>query len=198
MERSGLRFFYVRSEVSKKEKASVLKSQRARFSSAEKGMTLVEVVVSMAIIGIVAVVIISNFRNTQALRELEGSARDIQATLHKARFQAVRMRLNHRVNFIQERSTWYFSIEREDSPGVWNSLAGSTKKSISQKFNVTVNLPNQMVIFSPLGFISNFNSYQNSISLQSPELQRNRQPDLRVLSVFAGGAIKYTKTGSEE
>jgi len=161
-------------------------------------MTLVEVVVSMAIIGIVAVVIISNFRNTQALRELEGSARDIQATLHKARFQAVRMRLNHRVNFIQERSTWYFSIEREDSPGVWNSLAGSTKKSISQKFNVTVNLPNQMVIFSPLGFISNFNSYQNSISLQSPELQRNRQPDLRVLSVFAGGAIKYTKTGSEE
>jgi len=198
LERSGLRFFYVRSEVSKKEKASVLKSQRARFSSAEKGMTLVEVVVSMAIIGIVAVVIISNFRNTQALRELEGSARDIQATLHKARFQAVRMRLNHRVNFIQERSTWYFSIEREDSPGVWNSLAGSTKKSISQKFNVTVNLPNQMVIFSPLGFISNFNSYQNSISLQSPELQRNRQPDLRVLSVFAGGAIKYTKTGSEE
>lgn len=171
-------------------------NQKARFSSAEKGMTLVEIVVVMAIMGVLAIVLYSNFRSTTILRELEGSARDIQTTLQRARFQAVRMRMNHRVSFVEENSTWYFNIEREDSPGVWNAIPGSIKRSIPKKFNVTVNFPNQTVMFSPLGFISNYNSSQNGISLQSAELQRNKQPDLRVINVYAGGTVKYAKTAS--
>lgn len=171
-------------------------NQNVRFSSAEKGLTLVEIVVVMAIMGVLAMVLYSNFRSTTVLRELEGSARDIQTSLQRARFQAVRMRMNHRVSFLEENNTWYFNIEREDSPGVWNAIPGSLRKAIPMKFSVTVNFPNQTVMFSPLGFISNFSSSQNGISLQSAELQRKGQPDLRVINVFAGGAIRYTKTAS--
>lgn len=196
MERKGPRFFYARSKVSKKIIASSSNNQKSRFSSAEKGLTLVEIVVVMAIMGVLAMVLYSNFRSTTVLRELEGSARDIQTTLQRARFQAVRMRMNHRVAFVEQNNTWYFNIEREDSPGVWNAIPGSIKKAIPTKFNVTVNFPNQTVMFSPLGFISNFNSSQNGISLQSAELRRNKQPDLRVINIYAGGAIKYAKTAS--
>jgi prepilin-type N-terminal cleavage/methylation domain-containing protein len=196
LERKGPRFFYARSQVNKKIITFSSNNQKARFSSAEKGMTLVEIVVVMAIMGVLAIVLYSNFRSTTILRELEGSARDIQTTLQRARFQAVRMRMNHRVSFVEENSTWYFNIEREDSPGVWNAIPGSIKRSIPKKFNVTVNFPNQTVMFSPLGFISNYNSSQNGISLQSAELQRNKQPDLRVINVYAGGTVKYAKTAS--
>ena len=187
----------MRDKVSKELKAPTFKNQKAKFSSAEKGMTVVEILVVLAILGAVSVALYSNFRNTALLRELEGSTRDIQMTLQRARFQAVRMRLNHRVSFSQADNTWYFIIEREDSPSVWNPIPGSIKKAIPKKFSVTVNVPNQAIIFSPLGFISNYSSSQNSISLQSAELERNKQPDIRVINVFAGGAIKYAKTSSE-
>jgi prepilin-type N-terminal cleavage/methylation domain-containing protein len=187
----------VKEKVNKKLKAPAFKNQKDRFSAAEKGLTLVEILVVLAILGAVSVALYSNFRNTALLRELEGSTRDIQMTLQRARFQAVRMRLNHRVSFSQENNIWYFAIEREDSPSVWNLIPGSIKKAIPKKFNVTVNIPGQAIIFSPLGFISNYSSSQNSISLQSAELERNKQPDIRVINVFAGGAIKYAKASSE-
>jgi len=182
--------------VSKKIITFSSNNQKARFSSAEKGLTLIEILFVMAIMGVLFIFLYSNFKSTTVLRELEGSARDIQTTLQKARFQAVRMRMDHRVSFVEENNTWYFSIEREDSPGVWNAIPGSIKKSIPNKFNVTVNFPNQTVMFSPLGFVSNFSSSQNGISLQSSELKRNKQPDLRVINVYAGGTVKYAKTTS--
>jgi hypothetical protein len=47
-----------------------------------------------------------------------------------------------------------------------------------------------------LGFITNFDTNLNSVTLQSDKLRKQGQPDLRVIAVFAGGSVHYLKTGS--
>lgn len=167
---------------------------REKFVSLRKGFALIEIMVVVAIIGIMALIFYPNIVNTLETRKLENTARDIMATLQRAKFQAVKTRLNHRVRFLQESGNWFFLIEREDTPTNWNVMPGFIRKSISSKFNVTINLPGDTVQFSPLGFVSNYSTALNSISLQSPNLQSQNQPDQRIISVFIGGSIQYVKT----
>jgi hypothetical protein len=81
-------------------------------------------------------------------------------------------------------------------------MPGFIRKEIPDKLSVSLNfpditgVPDKGVIFSPLGFITNFDTNLNSISLQSDTLRRQGQPDLRVVAVFAGGSVHYIKTGS--
>jgi hypothetical protein len=105
-----------------------------------------------------------------------------------------------RFDFINqgEMDLWCYYVEREDTPGSWNSMPGFNRKFLPPNFNVTVNFPDQIVQFSPLGFISNYSSSQNSVSVQSDKLTRYNQPDQRVISVFVGGTVEYTKTQGGE
>ena len=98
-----------------------------------------------------------------------------------------------RVVFEIKNDVWTYYIEREDTPNDWNMVPGFTSKLINEELNVTVNLPSDTVVFSPMGFVSNFAAGQNTITLQSNRLQQQGQPDERLLSVLAGGSIKYIK-----
>jgi hypothetical protein len=51
-------------------------------------------------------------------------------------------------------------------------------------------------VFSTSGTFPAFNAAQNSITLQSPKLDRPDVMDERVLSIFLGGSIQYTKKKS--
>ncbi len=123
-------------------------------------------------------------------------------TLQRAKFQAVKSRINHRVRFDfipqGEMNVWCYYVEREDTPGIWNSMPGFNRRFLPPHFNVTVNFPDQIVQFSPLGFISNYSSSQNTMTVQSDKLNRYNQPDVRVISVFVGGTVEYTKTQGGE
>lgn len=164
--------------------------------SAQKGFSLIEMMIAVGLIGLTALVFYPNIMATLEVRQIESSARDVQAILGKAKFQAVRTQMKHRVRFVNEGGAWFFLIEREDTPAHWNQLPGLLRKEISTKFTVTVDLPNDSVEFSPLGFISNFDSAHSTITLQSAKLARYRQPDQRAISVLVGGSIKYIKTQS--
>lgn len=167
-----------------------------KFLLARKGFSLIEILVAVGMVGLVALVFYPNIMASLEVRELEGSARDIQTTLGKARFQAVKTQLNHRVRFVSERGMWFFLIEREDTPAHWSQMPGLLRKEISSKFAVTVDFPNDSVEFSPLGFVSNFDSSHTTITLQSAKLAGYHQPDQRAISVSVGGSFKYTKTQS--
>jgi hypothetical protein len=70
-------------------------------------------------------------------------------------------------------------------------------KTMSSKFNITVNLPTlDVVVFSPLGFVTNYDTDNNNITIQSDKLKGNNQPDQRVVRVLAGGSIQYIKSES--
>jgi len=163
-----------------------------------KGFTLIEFLVAMAIIGILALVVSPNILNSLETRDLENSARKVMTTFQTAKFRAVKDKLNHRVRFDNSTGIWRFVVEREDTPTNWNEIPGVLGKTISSKYNVTVNLPTPdlAVVFSPLGFVTNFDKDKNNITIQSDKLDNFSQPDQREVFVFAGGTFKYLKSES--
>jgi prepilin-type N-terminal cleavage/methylation domain-containing protein len=160
----------------------------------EKGFTLIESLVVIAIIGILILVSYPNIINSMETRGLENEAREILTTLQQAKFEAVKLKLNHRVRFDNSLGYWVYSIEREVSFNNWVQVPGSMRKSIPNKLAVTVNLPGQVIAFSPLGFVLNYNTAQHNISIQSPNIQRQGQPSTRNILIYAGGSVQYTKS----
>ena len=189
-----------KSRISRKENVN----SRNKSASKQKGFTLLEIVVAVAIIGIMSILLYPSILNTLEKRNLESSARDVWTTIQRAKFQAVKTRINHRVRFEflkqGNMDTWKFLIEREDNPGSWNSMPGFSQRFIPAAFNVTVDFPNDgtnyIVQFSPLGFITNYDINQNSLTIQSSKLNDYNQFDQRVVSVFIGGSVKHTKSQS--
>jgi prepilin-type N-terminal cleavage/methylation domain-containing protein len=179
--------------VKLKDPRLIRKIKSQKLYTARKGYTLFELTLALGIVGILALVAYPSIMNSLKTRSLENEAREIQAVFHTAKFQAVKSKLYHRVVFELKQDTWTYYIEREDTPNDWNMVPGFTSKMINEELNVTVNLPSNTVVFSPLGFVSNFAAGQNTITLQSNRLQQQGQPDERILSVFAGGSIKYIK-----
>lgn len=168
----------------------------------QRGYTFIEILVVVGILGVILAALYPSIMNTLETRGIENSARDILTTMQVAKFQAVKTKLNHRVGFLDDGGVWNYFIEREDTPGTWSTMPGFIRKEIPEKLIVSLNLPNivgvpsQGVVFSPLGFVTNFDTNQNSVTLQSDKLRRQGQPDLRTVAVFAGGSVHYIKTGS--
>jgi len=162
-----------------------------------KGFTLIELLVAIAIIGIMVGSFYPSILNSLEKRSLENEAREILMTMEQAKFRAVKSKLNHRVRFDNSTGNWRFLVEREDTPGTWNEIPGVIGKTMSSKFNITVNLPTpDAVVFSPLGFVTNYDTENNDIILQSDKLKGYNQPDQRVVRVLAGGSIQYIKSES--
>lgn len=161
-----------------------------------------EVLVVVGVMAMVLAAFYPGIMNMLETRGLENSARDIQTTLQRAKFQAVKTKLNHRVGFLNDGGNWFYIIESEETPGTWTLMPGFVRKEIPDKLIVSLNfpdiigVPSKGVEFSPLGYITNFDTNLNSISLQSDKLKKYGQPDLRVIAVFAGGSVHYIKTGS--
>jgi prepilin-type N-terminal cleavage/methylation domain-containing protein len=175
---------------------------RNRFARKQKGFTLIEMVVAVGIIGIIALVLYPSILNTLETRKLENTTRQVVTSLQRAKFEAVKTRINHRLRFDYinqgEMNLWSYVVEREDNPGSWNSMPGFNRKFMPAEFNVTVNFPNQIVQFSPLGFISNYNVAQSSLTVQSAKLNDYNTYDERVVSIYVGGSVQYTKSQGGE
>jgi prepilin-type N-terminal cleavage/methylation domain-containing protein len=170
--------------------------KKANLPVYQRGMSVVEVLIVVALIAVMALAFFPNIRNTMETRDFENAARDIQTTIQRARMEAVKTKLNHRVKFVEGTGGWEFSIEKEETSGTWILMPGFVKKIIPSRFNVTVNFPGEIVVFSPLGFIQNYSSAQNSITIQSPKLDSENQPDQRTVFVFAGGSTRYLSSES--
>lgn len=148
----------------------------------------------VAIIGILALMAYPNIKNSLEVRGLENEARELLSTLQQAKFQAVKHKLNHRVTFDNSLGYWVYFIEREVSFNNWVEVPGFVRRSIPSKFPVTINLPSQIVVFSPLGFVINYSTTEHDISIQSPNIQRQGQPSTRTVVIYAGGSIQYMKS----
>ena len=165
------------------------------------GFTLLEILVVLGIMGIFMVVSYPSILNTMAVRNLENTTRQIQTYLQQTKLQAVSTRIVHRVRFFRvDASFWAYDMERLQANGTWIKAQGAPRKTIPNRVNVTITFPaagaDHVAVFSPLGTFPQFAINQNSITLQNPNLDRPGQMDERVLSIFLGGSIHYSKRKS--
>ena len=169
---------------------------------AAAGFTLIEVLIVLGIMGIFMIVSYPSIMNTMAVRNLDNTTRQVQTFLQQTKLQAVDTKIVHRVRFFQPEGTfWAYDMERLQADGTWIKAQGNVpRKTIPSNFNVTVTFPtvgaDREAIFSPLGTFPEFDINQNSITLQSPKLNRPNMMDERVLSIFMGGSIQYAKRKS--
>jgi len=172
---------------------SARRPRRAR-SAFPSGFTLFEIIIVVAIIGIMAVATYPSIRNMVEIRSLDTAARDILSTLQVAKWQAVNAKLNHRVRFFQSGGVWFYRIEVEATAGTWTLKPRQEEKSISTGYTVAVTLPTGLSItFLPTGFVTGFDSTKNQVTLSSAKLALLGQPNRRVIRFFASGSVQYLK-----
>jgi len=168
--------------------------RRTRCSAPAAGFTLFEMVVVLAIFGILGMVSYPSVRNVFEIRSFDTAARDVMSTLQMAKWQAVNTKLNHRVRFSSASGRWSYRIEVESPSGTWTAKPGLMTKSIDALYVVTVALPlNSSVIFGPTGFVNGFESAKNQITLSSAKLANLGQLNRRLIRFFASGSVQYLK-----
>lgn len=163
------------------------------MKTTRKGFTLIELLVVIALIAMVSMIVAPEVLNSLEQRDLENSARDILSILERAKNLSVRSKLNHRVRFDNPTGVWQLQLEMETSPGTWQAVTGYVTRTIPGKFNVFINLPpaDMSVEFSPLGFVNNFDTNNNTVVMQSERLRLRNRPDRSEVMFFAGGSVKY-------
>jgi prepilin-type N-terminal cleavage/methylation domain-containing protein len=172
-----------------------------RKRPAGRGFTLIEVLVVVGIMGIFMIVSYPSILNTMAVRNLENTTRRVQTFLQQTKLQAVSARIPHRVRFTRvDDSFWAYDMERLQVDGTWVKALGAPRKTIPNRIDVTLDIPplgaDFVVVFSAVGTVASFAVDQNSIILRNPNLDRPGQMDERVISLFLGGSIQYSKRKS--
>jgi hypothetical protein len=129
------------------------------------------------------------------VRGLENSAREVVSFLERAKFQAVKTKLNHRVRFDNSTGDWIMRIEQETSAGVWDFVPGYLETILPPKFTLTLNLPagDPTVVFNPMGWVVNYDLNNHSIVLQSDRISRYSQPSKREVIFYLGGSMRFIK-----
>jgi Tfp pilus assembly protein FimT len=153
-------------------------------------------VIVVAILGALALAIYPAINNTLRTRTFENAAKNILTTMQRTKLMAARTKVSHRVRFYQSAGVWFYLIEEQTSPTTWARVPGLIQREISSDIATTVSLPNSAVTFSSLGYISDYTVNQNTVTLQSEKLKIGGQEDERIVSVYAGGSVLYSKDRS--
>lgn len=163
----------------------------------DSGFTLIEMLVSLAIFGILTVAFYPSVKNALEIRGFDNAARDIQITLQLAKWQAISSQYYHRVRFAQDAGGWTYRIEMEKPSGTWTLKRGQSVKRVPREFGFVLTLPaDQSVVFTSTGFVNGFDSTKNRISLSSSRLALLGEPNIRVVRFYASGSLQFLKQTS--
>jgi len=98
-----------------------------------RGLTLVELLIAVAIIGMLSAVMIPGYMSGQPMRKLKSGARDVFSTFHQARSEAASKYRAHRVFF--DLGAGEFRLERAEANCIqscscvtWNPVLETTHK----------------------------------------------------------------------
>jgi type IV fimbrial biogenesis protein FimT len=89
----------------------------------KKGVTLIELIVVMVIIGIGAVLFVPNIGGWMPSYRLRSAARDIASTMRTAQMKAISTNIKYQVSFPSSVS---YVLQYQDTSGVWQT-EGSTQ-----------------------------------------------------------------------
>lgn len=163
-----------------------------------QGYTLIQLLIAIALLGMIALAVSPEIINTMEVRGLENAVREMMMTMEQAKFLAIKTKLNHRVRFDNSLGPWVMFLEQETTSGVWERMPGQLEKIVPEKFNLTLNLPGSdpTVVFSPMGLVLNYDQTNHSVVLQSDRMRRYEQQDQREVIFYFGGSLKFIKSSS--
>lgn len=125
----------------------------------KKGVTLIELVVVMVIIGIAAVFFAPNIGAWLPNYRLRSGARDVVSTMRTAQVKAVSTNMTYRVSFTQTPAT--YTLQYENPPGNWvnEGVAQNLPSGITIS---AINIAGNNAVFNP-----NSTSSAGSLTLQN-------------------------------
>jgi type II secretion system protein H len=99
----------------------------------QRGMTLIEMLTAVAIVGIIAAISVPNFFSVRKRRELVAAAQELRGVLQQTRALAIARAHNVGVRFTSSGSRWFYSVyEDGDGDGVRNDdIADGTDRLIA-------------------------------------------------------------------
>ena len=169
---------------------------RDHEKSSIRGYTLMETVIAVGIIGVLAATFYPNFQGSIGKREMENEIRSIMLTMQKARVEAIRSKLQHRVRFVYQNGYWRYMLEQEATAGNWTAVPAFVDRIIPAGCNVTINLPEQAIIYNSLGLVEGYVATQNNVVLQSNTLVEDSIEDERTISIYVGGSTRISSAQS--
>jgi prepilin-type N-terminal cleavage/methylation domain-containing protein len=146
----------------------------------KKGVTLLELIVVMVIIGIGAVLFTPNISGWMRSYRLRSATRDIVSTMRTAQMKAVSTNTRYQVSFTLPSS---YKLEYENPPGTWND-EGVTQTLPSGISISAINIAGNNAVFNP----NSTSPSAGSITLQNSKTQRK-------LTLTPSGRVTISQPG---
>jgi prepilin-type N-terminal cleavage/methylation domain-containing protein len=124
----------------------------------KKGVTLLELIIVMVIIGIGAVLFIPNIEGWQRSYYLRRAARDIASTMRTAQMRAISTNMQYQVSFTLPAS---YVLQYQNTQGVWTQ-EGATQTLPTGISILAINIAGNNAVFN-----TNSTSSTGSITLQN-------------------------------
>ncbi len=138
----------------------------------KKGVTLIELIVVMVIIGIGAVLLAPNIGTWLPNYRLRSATRDIVSTMRTAQMKAVSTNMAYRVSFTQAPPS--YTLQYENPPGTW------VTEGATQTLPTGISIPSiNLTTGNNAVFNTNSTSSSGSLTLQNT---RGAQRQLRLTS----------------
>jgi prepilin-type N-terminal cleavage/methylation domain-containing protein len=149
----------------------------------KKGVTLLELIVVMVIIGIGAVLFTPNISGWMRSYRLRSATRDIVSTMRTAQMKAVSTNLKYQVSFT---STVSYVLQYQDTTAAqtWHDEGATQTLPTGISISAIVGIAGNNAVFNP-----NSTSSSGSITLQNSKTQR------QLTLTPSTGRVKITQPG---